>query len=120
MMKAQKKLDIDDIEKEEFELKPYMENLKYNDAILRFRLRAKVCNSIKTHMKSDPKFTEQLWSCGECSLLETSFHLKNQCVLFEETRKNLDFNKEEDIIFFFRQVIEKREKEEEEKVATND
>ena len=112
MIKSHKKLNTEDIEKEEFEIKPYISNLKYSDAI-RFKLRAKVLNPIKTHMKSDEKFTKELWSCKEHSLLETSSHLMKKCGQWEEEWRDLDLDDDEDIVKFFRLVLERKEEEDE-------
>ena len=94
-------------------MKDYMKNLTYDDAVIKFKLRARVLKSIKTHFKSDPVFTEELWSCKECSLLETSSHLVNKCVLFDDERDGLDLGDDEDLILFFKRILEKREREEE-------
>ena len=115
LMRNQKKINNEEILDEQFELKDYMTNLTYEDAVIKFKLRAKVLKSIKTHFKSDPVFVEELWSCKECSLLDTTSHLINKCVLFDEEREGLDLGEDEDLIFFFKRVLEKREREEEEK-----
>ena len=114
LMKCQKKINKDEILEEPFETKAYMKNLTYDDAVLRFKLRAKVFKPIKTHFKSDPVFTEELWSCKECSLLQTSFHLIHKCVLYDDEREGLDLDEDEDLVFFLRRILERREREGEE------
>ena len=64
-------------------------------------------------MKSDKKFTQELWSCKECSLLETSYHLMKKCGQWEEERRGLDLEDDEDIVKFFRLVLERKEEEDE-------
>ena len=82
--------------------------------VLRFKLRAKVFKPIKTHFKSDPVFMEELWSCKECSLLHTSFHLIYKCILYDDEREGLDLDEDEDLVFFLRRILERREREGEE------
>ena len=51
LMRNQKKINNEEILDEQFELKDYMTNLTYEDAVIKFKLRAKVLKSIKTKFK---------------------------------------------------------------------
>ena len=86
-----------------------MKKLKYEEALVKFRLRTKVVKTVKTHFKSDKIFSEELWTCDECSKLDTSDHLLHHCPKYDDLREELDFNKDEDLVTFFRKVIERRE-----------
>ena len=110
MMKKYKKLDDASLAKEKYEIKPYIKEFKYDDAITSFRLRAKTCKTIKTHFKNDDNFTKELWSCWECSFLDTSSHILHQCHHYEEMRRNFNLEEEEQVVKFFQQVIEERER----------
>ena len=116
MMERYKKINSNEVAKETFELKPYMENLSYEEALLKFRLRGKVFHTVKTHFKNDKEFTENLWSRQECSLLDSSFHVQFQCTNYEDLRSKFNFDKEQDVVHFFRKVLERRQLEEDDKV----
>ena len=116
MMEKYKKINYNEVAKETFELKPYMENLSYEEALLKFRLRGKVFHTVKTHFKNDKAFTEDLWSCQDCSMLDSSFHLQFQCTKYEDLRCKFNFDEEKDVVHFFRNVLERRQLEEDDEV----
>ena len=94
MMTPYKKLDVDEFQREECKLKDYMKDLPYSDALIQFRLRGKVLNSVKTHFKSEKKYRDDLWSCEGCSsFLDTSFNILHQCHQYEDLRDNLNLEK---------------------------
>ena len=105
-MKPYKKLDLNELSKEPFGIKPYLKNLEYENALTKFRLRAKTCKTIKTHFKSDQKYKKDLWQCWECSFLDTS----HQCSHYEDLRNNFNLSDENEVVSFFRRVIDEREK----------
>ena len=108
-MKPYKKINIDELKHEDFELKPYMKSLPVKEALVNFRLRGRVLHTIKTHFKSDKKFTSELWTCEGCSSsLDTSHHILRQCASYEDLRQDLDLEKEKDIIIFFQRVLQRR------------
>ena len=92
-----------------------MRKLSYEDAVVKFKLRAKVCKTIKTQFKSDEEFSEDLFSCWDCShpILDTSSHIR-QCHHYADLRESLDLDKTEDTVTFFKRVIKRRERKEEE------
>ena len=110
MMKTSKKLDSDELANEEFEMKSYMKELTYNDALLKFRMRGRILKTVKTHFKSDKRYTEDLWSCEECQLLDTSSHILNKCPKYEALRKEINPDDDKDVVSFFRDVIKERER----------
>ena len=112
MMKPQKKINLVEISQETYGMKDYIKELTYDQALTKFRLRAKVLPTVKTHFKCDKNFTRDLWSCSECSLLDTSNHLLNLCPKYEDLRKGKNFDNEEEVVIFFHEVIERREQEE--------
>ena len=109
MMKPYKKIDAHSLSEEKFEVKPYIKDLTYNDAVVRFRLRGRTCKTIKTHFKSDVKFSKDLWRCWECSFLDNSFHILHQCPHYDEMRRMFNLEDEEQVVKFFVKVIEERE-----------
>ena len=114
MLKRYKKVDVDSITKEKYGKKEYMNTLSYDQAVMYFKLRAKVCNTIKTHFKNNKEFEEDIYSCWDCSssILDTSSHLKN-CFHYEECKESLDLERTDHLVTFFQRVIKKREDEEE-------
>ena len=110
MMKPMKKLNFEEIKSEECEIRTYMKKFTYNDALLKFRMRGKVITTVKTHFKSDKKFTDELWSCWDCSSLDTSSHILYKCPKYDDLRRYLDFDDDEDVVAFFREVIQMRER----------
>ena len=114
MMKPYKKINLNDMEDESFEVKKYMKELSYDDALLKFRLRGNVLKTIKTHFKSDKSYSRELWSCEKCSLLDSTFHVQYKCTEYDDLRKNLNFDNDGDVVSFFRKVLERREREVEE------
>ena len=114
MMTPYKKLDADEFRREEFKMKDYMKELPYSDALIQFRLRGKVLNSVKTHFKSEKKYRDDLWSCEGCSsFLDTTFHILHQCQQYEDLRDNLNLEKTEDVVTFFKSVLKKRDEADE-------
>ena len=98
MMKPLKKLNFDEIKNEQCEIKAYMKKLTYNDALFKFRMRGRILRTVKTHFKSDKKFTEDLWSCWDCSSLDTSSHILYKCSKYDDLRQDLDFDDDEEVI----------------------
>ena len=119
MMKSFKKLEVEELEKEDDGIKPYMKSLSYRDAVLKFKMRARVIKTVKTHFKNDKNFTSELWSCLNCSSLDTSFHILHQCPIYENLRKDMNIDNDEEVVDFFRKVIQRREEKEDDGRETN-
>ena len=119
MMKSFKKLEVEELEKEDDGIKPYMKSLSYRDAVLKFKMRARVIKTVKTHFKNDKNFTSELWSCLNCSSLDTSFHILHQCPIYENLRKDINIDNDEEVVDFFRKVIQRREEKEDDGRETN-
>merc|ERR1711954_295144 len=56
MMKKYKKISYKDLEGEKCELKDYMKNLSYKDAIMRFSIKAQMIPLVKCHWKGNLDF----------------------------------------------------------------
>ena len=120
MFQKYTKINVEEITKENFEMKEYMKNMTYERALIKFKLRARVCETIKTHFKSQKEFEEDIYSCWDCSseFLDTSTHIKN-CKHYNECKESLDLEDTEDLVTFFQRVIRKREQEEDDKETRN-
>ena len=109
LMKPYKKINIDELKNEDFELKTYMKSFPVNQALVKFRLRGRVLHTIKTHFKSDKRFTSELWTWEGCSSsLDTPHHNLRQCASYEDLRQDLDLENEKDVIIFFQRVLQRR------------
>ena len=113
-MKSSHKLDFESLKKENCELKNYMKNLTYENAIMKFRLKAKFFPSIRNHFKNDPKFEKELWFCPEgCKKIGSISHVTH-CNMYSDLRRNLSLDDDEDLVQYFLSVLERRKKKEEE------
>ena len=116
-MQQSKKVDMMELEEEEYEMKEYSKILPYNDALIQFRLRGRVLHSVKTHFKNDVQYSKDTWLCDGCSnFIDTSFHILHQCEDYSEERKNIDISSPEEVVKFFKTVLAKREKKRDENV----
>ena len=117
MSRRYSKISAEEIEKENGELKTYMKTLQYEDSLVMFRIRAKICPTIKTHWKNDPSYRRALWSCSsKCTSLDQIPHIKS-CIRYADLRSDLDLQRTDHIVTFVKQVTQRRleEKESEEK-----
>ena len=100
---------------EKCEVKKYMRNMTYDNALVRFRLRAKLFPTIKSHYKNNPTFSKDNYSCPEgCIAVDNCCHIKI-CIHYADLREYLSLNKEEDLVTYFISVLKRRLKNEEEK-----
>ena len=118
-LKSYKKIEYDEVSKEDFGIKNYMKNLTYEDSLFAFRIRGKVVKSIRTHFKKEDEYADELWSCWEpeCTSLDTMNHIKDQCIHYDSLKTDLDLQRDEDVVKFFRRVLEKREQDIEDKTS---
>ena len=117
MSRRYSKISAEEIEKENGELKIYMKTLQYEDSLVMFRIRAKICPTIKTHWKNDPSYRQTLWSCSsKCPSLDQISHIMS-CIRYTDLRSDLDLQRTDHIVTFVKQVTQRRleEKESEEK-----
>ena len=61
------KVKSEEIEDEKCEIKEYIKQLPYDDALLRFRIRTDMVWGIRCHWKNDSTHEEELWKCWHCS-----------------------------------------------------
>ena len=106
-IKKYKKISHEELSKENFECKPYLKNLNLHDARTKFKIRSKMCPTVKINFQSDKQFGRDQWSCFSCSKIDSQDHLK-MCPEYEYLRRNKDLSKDEDLVRFFQEVIEKR------------
>ena len=108
------KIDHEEIKREGSGLKKYLKLMKYEDLVMMFTLRAKICPTIKTHWKNDEEHRNVLWSCSsKCFSLDQISHVK-VCYQYEDLRSDLDLEKPVNLVKYVRRVIDRRHKEKEE------
>ena len=87
MTKTYKKIDYNVLKDEQCVIQDYMMNLKYDDAILKFRLRADMVQTVKCHWKNDPQYEADGWSCWHCPATDQTTHIQ-QCSEYANMRKD--------------------------------
>ena len=109
MSKKYKKIKYDEISRENCEVKQYIKDLPYSQALLRFRIRADMVPTVKTHWKSDPGYEADLWTCWACPqpVTDTTSHIK-RCPEYSDLRENLELDRTEHLVIYFQKVIDRR------------
>ena len=107
-LKKYKKINVEEICNEECDVKPYIKEMKLQDARLRFKLRSSMVPTVKMNFQSDPKFSSDLWSCWSCSDPDSITHIK-LCLTYSDLREDLDLDVDHDLVTYFRRVIDRRE-----------
>ena len=116
MLNEYSKIDTKEVAKENPGLKDYMKSLTYKDAILRFRLRAKICETVKTQWKGTKEFEEDLYSCWHHPFqrIDQSSHIE-RCIHYSSLKEGLSLDRDDHLVLFYRRVIEKRKEEQRER-----
>ena len=113
MMAGSHKVEYEKISKEKCEVKDYMKELPYNGAIVKFRLRAKLFPTIKSHFKNNREYEEDLYSCPEgCVAVDTTRHIE-RCPKYADLREGFCLDRDSDLVSYFQLVLERRRKTEE-------
>ena len=113
MMAGSHKVEYEKISKEKCEVKDYMKELPYNGALVKFRLRAKLFPTIKSHFKNNREYEEDLYSCPEgCVAVDTTRHIE-RCPKYADLREGFCLDRDSDLVSYFQLVLERRRKTEE-------
>ena len=115
-----KKLNLETMKNDSFELKPYMKNLNVSEARLKFKLNSFMTPTVKMNFQSDSEFTRDLWTCPGCSVpgdvtgcRDTQRHIM-VCTGYETLRQDKDLSTDKGIVSYFQQVMNHRMDNEEE------
>ena len=73
--KEYKKINLDELKKEKFEIKPYMCKLNLQSARTKFAIRTKMTKTVKLNYKNDPSNKNKLWMCDDCSSVDSQEHI---------------------------------------------
>ena len=85
--KKYKKINIDDLMQNDFQLKQYFRRLNIVDARIKFKLVSFMLPSVKMNFQNDKKFASDLWSCEGCSKFDGFFSEKSQLLMNTPTIK---------------------------------
>ena len=86
-----------------------MKNLPYEDALLGFRLRADMVDSVRCHWKNQSSHVEELWRCWHpgCNMADQTSHII-QCSGYADLKEDLTISEDEGLVEFVRRVIQRR------------
>ena len=104
-----KKINTDEMAKEDFERKPYLANLRMDQARIKFKAKTKMLKNVKLNYKNDPKNVKKFWKCPECEYLDSQEHIL-WCEGYEKLRENKNLDNDVDLTSYFQQVMLQREK----------
>ena len=111
--KEYKKIDINDLETNDFKLKSYFRNLSISDARLKFKLVSKMTPTVEMNFMSDKRFSINLWKCEGCIPMsgigtrDTQEHII-VCPGYQKYREGKDLSKDSDLVSYFKCVIQHR------------
>ena len=92
------------LEKEDLNLKDYVNALNVPDARLRFAIRTKMTRTIKMNFKGIKAYAKSHWQCDNCNLPDTQEHVMS-CETYRSYRVGKDLARDKDIVDYFRNVI---------------
>jgi hypothetical protein len=93
--KNYKKIDIDELRQEKFEMKKYMSQLTMHSARTKFALRTKMTKKVRMNYKNDPANKKTLWKCDDCSSLDSQEHIL-WCPAYGHLRLEKDLDDDKD------------------------
>ena len=108
MKQNYKKIDYRVMMEENFEVKPYMEQLHLSEARDKFRLRSFMTRTVKTNFPSHKQYKAELWSCWHCPDIDSQAHIR-VCPEYQKLRDNKDLDNDHDLVKYFREVIKMRD-----------
>ena len=98
------KMDNSPLEKEDLNLKDYVNALNVPDARLRFAIRTKMTRTIKMNFKGIKAYAKSHWQCDNCNLPDTQEHVMS-CKTYRSYRVGKDLARDKDIVDYFRNVL---------------
>ena len=99
-----KKINLDELKSEVFELKPYMTKLNMHSARTKFALRTHMTKSVKLNFKNDPGNKKTLWKCNDCSSMDSQEHIL-WCPAYGHLREDKNLDSDKDLTRYFQQVL---------------
>ena len=106
--KNYKKLDLEELQTEEFERKPYLTELNMQAARTKFALRTRMTKTVKLNYKNDPVNKKSLWKCNDCSSIDSQEHIL-WCPAYGHLRMDKNLQDDKDLTRYFQQVLQLRD-----------
>jgi len=104
MIKSYKKLDYEQLSKENLCMQSYLKSLNLSDCRLFFAMT----RTVQMNFKGDRHFAANKWRCVSCGLRDTQEHLL-QCSGYSHLRQNKNLSNVADLIEYFRSIIRERD-----------
>ena len=99
-----KKSKLSEMINETYELKPYLSEMKMNDARLNFALRSRMVKC-KMNYFNDPKYRAEMWRCDSCrTCIDSQSHIL-YCPAYQKLREGKNLNSDQDVVTYFREVL---------------
>ena len=105
------KLDFEALKEEQFQIKPYIKELKMNDARIKFSLRSKMTRTVQMNFSNDRKYADNLWQCSGCGCIDSQLHLL-WCDGYKNLREGKDLSSDRDLVEYYRLIMKHRDEEE--------
>ena len=110
IQKEYKKLDLEELKQEKFQIKPYMNQLNLQAARTKFAIRTKMTKTVKLNFKNDPLNKKKLWMCDDCSSVDSQEHIL-WCPAYGHLRQEKNLEDDKDLTRYFQQVLQLRDKQ---------
>ena len=113
-MKGYKKLNIEQLQNEEFKRKSYLSSLNIYESRMRFKIKSHMTPSIRMNFQSDVQHTRDMWACpgcltgGDIGCRDTQYHVMI-CPSYADLRQDKDLTKDKDVVHYFQQFIKVRQ-----------
>ena len=105
-IKTYKKLDYNQLAKEEYEAKPYLSNMTVPMARTYFALRTSMLKTVQMNYKHVPEYQANQWKCV-CGQPDYQAHLET-CSSYLHLQNGLNMQCDADIVKFYQLVIKER------------
>ena len=136
MSRKYKKINSDELSKEDFKMKPYFRSLNIQQARLQFKINSKMTPKVASNFHRDQKYRAIDYLCVGCSVargsqeasvggagkgegggskLNKSIDCEDhiiRCLSYLDLRQNLDLDVQSDMLKYFQLVIDRRTQEE--------
>ena len=107
-IQSYKKLDYEQLSKENLCLQSYLKSLNLSDSRLFFAIRCKMTRTVQMNFKGDRHFAANKWKCVSCGLADTQEHLLH-CSGYSYLRQNKNLSNVGDMNEYFRSIIRVRD-----------
>ena len=107
--KEYKKINVQEMQNEDFGRKSYFCNLDIHSARMKFGLQTKMVKSIKLNYKNDPVYKKKMWKCDDCQSVDSQDHIL-WCPAYSLFRNEKNLEDDRDLTKYFLQVLRFRDK----------